>query len=103
MTQEFKDQFECLEAIANALAEAIEEPWEDLRVDAQRFSDVELSLIKTYLPSSGGKRKDVPFVPVLHFWFMDLAKLVSTREKGFYKKCVFTLTKDGEFNTKYEY
>jgi len=102
MSLDFRDQFECLEAIAIALADVMPEPWEELRVDVE-LEGPKVLIMKTYQPSSGGKRKDVPTVFSLGDWFPQLARLVSTEEKGFYKKCVFTLTKDGEYKAEYEY
>jgi hypothetical protein len=54
-------------------------------------------------PILKGEFRDLPDVPMLGIWFYQLARLVSTEEKGFYKRCVFTLTQDGEYKANYEY
>jgi hypothetical protein len=102
MLTNFKDQFECLETIANGLADAMEEPWDDIRVDVE-LKGVQVTITGCCYPILKGEFRDLPDVPMLGIWFYQLARLVSAEEKGFYKKCVFTLTKDGEYKTEYEY
>ena len=102
MQLQFDNQLECYQAIGGLIASAIDEPWTDARVDAE-LDGVEVTLIKTYLPKGGTKRRDVPFIPTLGECFYRLARLVSTEEKGLFKKCSFTLYSDGKYNTDFVY
>jgi hypothetical protein len=102
MQLQFGTQFECYQAIGSLIASAIEEPWDDARVDAE-LDGIEITLIKTYLPKGGGKRRDIPFIPTLGECFYRLARLVSSEDKGLFKKCTFTLHSDGKYSTDFVY
>jgi len=62
-----------------------------------------VALVKTYMPRVGLVRRDVPFIPTLGECFYRLARLVSTEEKGFFRKCAFRMAGDGKFDVKFEY
>lgn len=98
----FSDQIECYQAIANDLANSVSEPWDKIKVDVERFGDDSINTMVTYYLSNGRKigSTDAQMIP---FYFDALASLVSTPEKGLYKKCTFTLFSDGKFDSDFEY
>lgn len=100
---EFQDPIECYERIGFLLSGAVAEPWQDIRVEVE-LDESAVHMSSDYGPlGSTGERKEIDYVPGLGRCFYDLARLVSTPEKGLYKKCVFTLTEDGRYNTTFEY
>jgi hypothetical protein len=70
-----------------------------------RLVDQSIELKKWYIPRGQAKPglQDVPFIPALGGCFYDLAALVSTEEKGWYKTCKYTLCSDGTYEVTYAY
>jgi hypothetical protein len=98
----FNDQIECYEAIANDLANSVNESWSKIKVDVERFGDDSINtLVVYYLPD--GREIGSTDAQMIPFYFDALANLVSTPEKGLYKKCIFILHNDGKYDTEFEY
>lgn len=102
-----KDQFDnvaaCYQAIGAALAMASRSPWDRISVDAT-LDGVRVDTIVSCWED--GAEKAVSYltgVPRLASHIYDLARLVSTQEKGFFKKCYFNLKKDGKFDVSFVY
>ena len=99
----FQDPIECYEAIASLLSKAVPEPWSDIRVKVE-LDEESVDMTSDYAPSrSPRSRREIDYVPGLGDCFYDLARLVSTPEKGLYKRCVFILSRDGKYDTQFEY
>ncbi|NWO05768.1 MAG: hypothetical protein HLX50_08755 [Alteromonadaceae bacterium] len=97
----FNDPFEYYQAIANELMQIIEEPWTSVEVEAVLFED-SIDLLVAYFRHDGSRESNVDVV-MLDEYFYELAKVVSTEEKGLYKKCNFVLKSDGKFDVDFEY
>jgi hypothetical protein len=103
----FGNAFECYEAIGRWLSEEAPEPWEEIAVEFTilEIDDVSEDVIR-YKPSRGLlKRHKQFFIDDTRFadCFFALAKLTSTPEKGFFRKCHFTLLKGGRYEADFEY
>jgi hypothetical protein len=97
----FSDAIECYETIGQSLASAVRAPWELIVVDAE-LQNVEVTLVKSY-QDPDGRYHDMPFVPILGECFYTLARLVSSEQKGLYKKCHYVLEPSGKYNANFEY
>lgn len=97
----FETPLEYYQAIANELVEIFSKPWVTVRVEAERFED-SIDLQVVYTKPNGLRESDVDPV-MLPEYFHELAEAVSTKEKGFYKKCIFSLSSDGTFDVKFDY
>lgn len=93
------DQF--YEAIANELNTIFPEPWIKVEVEARRFEG-SINIKVVYTKPDGNRESDVDEI-MLPEYFFDLAKVVSTPEKGFYKICNFTMDNKGKFDVTFEY
>ena len=97
----FEDPIECYEAIGNSLVEAVREQWKGIQVEALLSgSSVDL-LVEFEKPN--GQIGNIPYIPMLARYFYDLGGLVSTEEKGIFRKCTFVLRPDGDFEVDFEY
>jgi hypothetical protein len=101
-------QLECFEEIARRLVEAVPEPWERIEVEfgfeAHEIDDVcEYTIV--YFPARKPRSEKQIFIDDTEFTdcFFQLARFTSTPEKGFYKKCLFILHKDGRYTTNFDY
>jgi hypothetical protein len=99
----FKDADECYQAIGRALVAAAKTDWNKIvaaiTLDGERVDAVVACWDKGHeAPSSY-----LTGVPMLARYFYELARLVSTDEKGLFKKCTFTLYSDGKYNTNFVY
>ena len=101
----FGDPTECYRAIGALLAGAITEPWKETVVDVKLVASAQsVELINWYVPKADDTaRKHLPYVPGLGRCFYDLAPLLSTEDKGYYKRCVFTLWPDGRYDAQFVY
>jgi len=97
----FKDQSDCYQAIGAALAAAAPTGWREIKaaiaLDGVRVDAV----VSCMMPS--GKLEHLAGVPRLASHFYDLARLVSTDEKGFFKSCDFRLLPDGKYHSHFGY
>ena len=98
---EFKDSLQCYAAIGSALSSAAPPTWQRITIDAA-LEGIRVSLVKLY-ETSDGQQHDMPFVPTLAEHFYWLARLVSTEEKGLFKKCRFTLERSGKYHADFQY
>lgn len=99
----FSNPIECYQAIGNSLSGAAKEPWDRIVLDAT-LDDTRVDVVvgcwrngetEAFLHLTG--------VPRLARFIYELARLVSTEEKGLFKKCIFTLYKGGKFNVDFVY
>ena len=97
----FDDPLRCYEAIADALNHAVNDKWKTIYLEAL-LDGASIDMLITYEKSSG-EMGSISYVPMLARYFYELAKLVSTPEKGLYKRCDFVLKNDGSFDVKFEY
>jgi hypothetical protein len=97
----YKDPVEYYQAIANELAEIIKDSWTSVEIEAVLF-DESIDLEVVYFRPDGSEESRVRTVMIADY-FYELAKVVSTKEKGLYKKCKFILKNDGNFNVDFEY
>ena len=88
-------------AIAQELLNIIQEPWLSVRVEVIRTEDY-LDIQTVYKRPDGTSESDI-YSPELGGYFFDLAKVISTEEKGLYTSCVFMLQLDGSFNVDIGY
>lgn len=98
----FRDQLECYHVIANDLITMANQDWIKIQVEASRTSESSMNMVITsYL--TDGRESSLDKAGLLPFYFDALASLVSTPEKGLYKKCTFILLNDGKFDSNFEY
>jgi hypothetical protein len=98
----FKDQIECYQAIGSALATAAKNPWNSIKAEIA-LQDCEVEAVVSYIDAGSGATGYLTGVPMLARYFYELARLVSTEEKGFFKRCVFTMDRSGRYETKFVY
>jgi len=102
----FANAFECYEEIARWLSEEVPEPWEQILID---FEIIEIDDVSEYIisyhPSIKKYTEKQFFIDDTNFHdcFFELARLTSTKERGFFKKCRFVLNKDGTYKSAFEY
>jgi len=97
----FQDPIECYEAIANELVKAVQSDWNSIEVEARVTGSSSINVKLIYCDKRGVN--GVANVLMLPRYFFELAKLVSTKDKGLYKSCVFKLYPDGRYDTKFTY
>lgn len=106
MSAKFSNPFECYEAIGRWLTEEAPEPWVSITA---HFTIVEIDDVSNeqldYVPKKSPKKVKQFFIDDTGFaeCFFQLARLTSTPEKGFFKKCKFTLDQDGQYKVDFEY
>lgn len=98
----FQDATECYEAIGKALAASPKEPWTSIRAEIG-LDGARVDAVVSYTRPSSEAPGYLTGIPMLARYFHELARLVSTEEKGLYKRCVFTLGQDGRFDTQFVY
>ena len=98
----FQDPFECYQAIADELMQIIKEPWDRITVEVKLIGESSVDTKVTYLKPDGSKGNTTDLI-MLPRYFYELARLVSTEEKGLYKQCSFILKSDGNFDVDFEY
>jgi hypothetical protein len=97
----FKDQTECYGAIGAALASASPKGWRYIEA-AITLEGLRVDALITYTDALG-QQGYLTGIPRLASHFYDLARLVSTEEKGLYKNCVFKLYESGKYETQFGY
>jgi hypothetical protein len=99
----FSDPMECYQAIGNSLSNSAKESWDRIVLDAT-LDDTRVDVVVGCWRD--GAETPVEYltgVPRLASFIYDLARLVSTKEKGLFKKCSFILHKNGKFNVDFAY
>lgn len=99
----FKDAVECYQAVGQALVAAAKTDWDtivaDITLDGERVDAV----VSYWSKGNSAPAGYLSGVPMLARCFYELARLVSTEEKGLFKKCTFTLRSDGKYSTDFVY
>jgi hypothetical protein len=104
MSEMFKDAIECYQAIGNTLTNAAKgSPWDRIVVDATLDGIRVDAVVACWLEGEAKPVRYLAGVPRLALFTYELARLVSTEEKGLFKKCQFVLKKDGKFNADFVY
>ena len=98
----FTDHIACYEAIGKALVSASPRGWSKIDVDVTLDGD-RTDIVVACHRSRLGAPTHLVGVPMLASYFHELAELVSTKDKGLYKTCKFTLDADGKFDAKFSY
>lgn len=99
----FSDVIECYEAMGKALASSARAPWTRILVEAT-LAESRVDAVVSYW--NGTTEKPAGYltgVPMLARYVYELARLVSTEEKGFFKKCRFDLQSNGKYDANFEY
>jgi len=98
----FKDAVECEKAIGQALASACREPWASISAEVE-LDGVRVDAVVSYVRTDDGKVGFLTGVPRLALYFSELARLVSTDEKGLFTSCRFELQSDGRYKSSFIY
>lgn len=99
----FSDPIECYEAIGNALSNAAKEKWDYIVLEAI-LDDVRVDIVVSCWRNGQGQAVEyLTGIPRLASFIYDLARLVSTENKGLFKKCILTLQNSGKFNVEFGY
>lgn len=99
----FKDAIDCYQAMGKTLSAAAHAPWTRILVDAT-LADIRVDAVVTYWDGKDEKPTGyLAGVPRLAQYVYELARLVSSEEKGLFKKCRFELYSDGKFRVSFEY
>ena len=101
------DQFQTPEdyyqAIAQELISIVNEPWIKIVVNVDLYEDsINLQTVVTF-PDGSTESKIDTAATMAPEYFSDLASIISTTDKGLYKKCVFELFPDGNFDASFIY
>jgi hypothetical protein len=97
----FADAIECYEAIGHSLASAAPGSWKVIVVDVE-LEGIEVTIIDQY-QATDGQYYEMPLIPTLGECFYRLARLVSSEQKGFYKKCRYILEPSGKYHADFVY
>ena len=97
------DATECYQAIGNALANASEGPWDRIVVDAALDGVRIDAIVACWMDAAPEPHSFLTGVPRLASFIYDLARLVSTQEKGLFKSCRFVLYRQGKFDVQFAY
>lgn len=100
-------EFNCAEdyyqAIAEELVSVVFEPWIKIKIDVIRYEDsLNFTTVLTR-PNGSTESKIDTASTMIPEYFDVLAHEISSEEKGLYKRCVFVLYPDGNFNADFEY
>ena len=99
----FKDPLECYEEIATCLSRAAKTPWDRIELNATLDGVRVDAVVGCWLE---GKSEAVAYltdIPRLASHIYDLARLVSSEDKGLFKTFSFSLSKNGTFKTNFVY
>jgi hypothetical protein len=105
----FPDHQSCLEAIGQYVLDFAPEPFVDAEVNAKVFDDGLITLESFYRPERDPSIREVFEIEdaatdfEFAMCFQQLAKLVSTPEKGLFKECNYRLKGDGSYSADYVY
>nr|WP_086938873.1 hypothetical protein [Thaumasiovibrio occultus] len=97
----FADQIECYQAVCDELVQVINDEWDSIEIEAKYSGQSSIDITAVYL-NRKGRHPILNFVMVPRYFF-ELARLVSTEDKGLYKVCNFKLDCTGKFNVDFEY
>ena len=97
----FKDAIECYQAIGATLAKSAPKDWTSISADIT-LSGSRVDAVVSYT-NQQGQGGYLTGVPMLASFFHQLARLVSSEDKGLFKKCHFLLSNDGRFDANFEY
>jgi len=97
----FKDAIECYQAIGATLAKSAPADWTSINADIT-LSGSRVDAIVSYTQGQG-QAGHLTGIPMLANYFHQLARLVSSEDKGLFKRCRFSLTNDGKFDSNLEY
>jgi hypothetical protein len=107
MNQPFKNAFECYDAIGRWLIEGAPEPWKRITIEFEiEVMDDVCEYCIFYTPKRWWRPREAQFfIDDTNFTdcFYQLARLTSTLEKGFFKRCRFSLMQNGKYTTDFEY
>ncbi|RAM63626.1 immunity protein YezG family protein [Herbaspirillum rubrisubalbicans] len=98
----FDDAAKFYESIGNALSNAAVNPWNLIVLNAT-LDDVRVDVIVSCWRTGQSEVEYLTGVPRLASFIYDLARVLSTPEKGRFKKCKFTLQNTGKFDVEFEY
>jgi|SRR5215831_2091088 len=109
MNPKFTDQKECLEAIGRALLKGVPEPWTQIDALIERRGNGLIGYELSYRPERdpslvepfvvGNAAAGVDFADC----FNQLARLISTPEKGLFRDCIYQIKRDGKYTADYKY
>jgi hypothetical protein len=98
----FKDPIECYQAIAQEIASLMAgRQWREFRVECEldgNSTDMQMEFV-----NADGEKDYLTQSSRLPEYFVALAPLVSTPDKGFYKVCRFSLAPDGRYAVDFDY
>jgi hypothetical protein len=99
----FNDQIECNEAIARGMIRSVHEPWEEICLETDLDGN-STNLVLIYRPAGDDEFSGnvIPDIKLAGYMF-ELSRLVSTPEKGFFKRCIFTVHSDGRYKADFTY
>ncbi|MDB5988338.1 MAG: hypothetical protein JWR16_3391 [Nevskia sp.] len=97
----FKDTLSCYEAIGETLANAAPAGWSNIEAEI-KLSGIQIDAVVSYIEASGSSG-NLTGVPMLARYFYELARLVSTEDKGLFKSCTFSLQSSGKYDAKFIY
>jgi hypothetical protein len=97
----------CLETIGRFLAQGAPEPWSEIAIKFTIIAiDDVCEYVITYKPKGYKRGRPKQFFvdeTDFHDCFFELAKLSSTKDRGFFETCVYTLRADGSYSTDFTY
>ncbi len=100
----FKDPIECYEAIGAALSKAaVKHSWDHISLDATLQDQQVDTIVECWQDNQAEPVAYLTGIPKLAHFIYDLARLVSTQDKGLFKKCSFTLYSGGKFDVGFIY
>lgn len=103
MQSSFNDATECYQAIGNALASASRTEWDSIVLNVT-LDDIRIdTVVSCWKNGSNEPLEYLAGIPRLASHIYELARLVSTEEKGLFKKCHFRLFRDGKFDVEFSY
>jgi hypothetical protein len=97
------DPVECYRAIGNLLSCAAKEPWDRIVLDAALDGARVDVVVGCWREGETVAFSYLTGIPRLARSIHNLAHLVSTEEKGLFRRCTFTLYKNGEYNVDFTY
>jgi hypothetical protein len=97
----FSDAIQCYQAIGASLAKAAPRGWKEIKAEVS-LSGNRVDAIVSYTMQEG-VGGHLTGVPMLANYFHQLARLVSSEDKGLFRKCHFLLRDDGKFDAQFEY
>jgi len=102
---EFEDLLECYQFIGTHLSAAAPEPWKSIKLTVL-IDEISSLHTASYEPADASRPKAsfvVKSPPYFDFAFLDLRELTSDAERGFFKKCIFTLDSSGNYDVEFDY